>query len=150
MAEVYLSIQEAAEVANKSVQTIRRALKTKKLTAKRQKTPQGFNYVISQSSLEEFYKINNEVREHQPLKSKKQKVSLADAEQTSLVTDYASKDEFQQLKSMLDSLLIENQKDKESFMRFAKVFQERFSAMENQIQLLEAPGEKKKKWYKFW
>jgi len=156
MAETYLSIQEAAAFTEKSIQTIRRALKTKKLEAKRQRTPQGFNYMISQTSLVKFYEMVSENREHASVapRTRKARVAtkkapLAEAEQTSLISDYASREDVTQIKQMLDSLVVENQKDKEGFMRFAKIFQDRFTAMENQMKLLDEP-EKKKKWYKFW
>lgn len=141
MAETLYSIQEAAEAVDKSVQTIRRALKAKKLHAKKQKTPQGFNYLIEEGALFELYKVD---REHAGLNK-----GLAEAEQTSLVTEYASKDELADQKRSLDKLVDENRKDKETFMRFVKVFQERFTALESQVKLLEEPG-KKKRWFEFW
>jgi hypothetical protein len=144
MAETIYTIQEAAEIAGKSIQTIRRALKSKKLTAKKQKTPQGFNYLITQEALYSFYKLEREhgsIKESQP--------TLATAEQTSLVTEYASKDEVMEQKRVLDRLVDDNRKDKETFMRFVKVFQDRFTALESQVKLLEEPGQKKK-WYQFW
>jgi hypothetical protein len=69
MAETLYSIQEAAAFAGKSVQTIRRALKSKKLTAKKQRTPQGFNYLIHEDSLVSFYKLANTTRQHKSIKS---------------------------------------------------------------------------------
>ncbi|MCC6643904.1 hypothetical protein IT411_04085 [Candidatus Peregrinibacteria bacterium] len=141
MAETLYSIQEAADVVGKSVQTIRRALKSKKIHAKKQKTPQGFNYLIEEGALFALYKMD---REHGSVKK-----GLAEAEQTSLVTEYASKDDVMDQKRTLDRLVDENRKDKETFMRFVKVFQERFTALENQVKLLEEPG-KKKRWFQFW
>jgi len=158
MAETYLTIQEAAEHAAKSIQTIRRALKNKKLVAKRSKTPQGFNYLVSMESLESLYKMK--ARAHSGIKKGKR---LAEAEQTSLADEpiietepdfkfkdkFASKEELAEYKKSLDQLISENNKDKETFMRFAKIFQERFTALENQVKLLEAPAEDRK-WYQFW
>lgn len=142
MAETLYTIQEAAEAANKSVQTIRRALKSKKLVGKKQKTPQGFNYLIGEESLFSFYKME---REH----GKTKPATLSNAEQTSLVTEYASKEEVTDQRKVLDRLVDENRKDKETFMRFVKVFQERFTSLESQVKLLEEPG-KKKRWFQFW
>lgn len=142
MAETLYTIQEAAEVANKSIQTIRRALKSRKLVGKKQKTPQGFNYLIGEEALFAFYNIE---RPHGKVKSP----TLGAAEQTSLVTEYASKDDVQEQKKVLDRLVDDNRKDKETFMRFVKVFQERFTSLESQVKLLEEPG-KKKRWYQFW
>jgi len=143
MAETLYTIQEAAEAVNKSVQTIRRALKSKKLVAKKQKTPQGFNYLVGEEALFALYKVN---RSHASIKNNP---TLATAEQTSLVTEYASKEEVGEQKRVLDRLVDENRKDKETFMRFVKVFQDRFTALENQVKLLEEPG-KKKSWFQFW
>lgn len=145
MAETYLSIHEAAAISDKSIQTIRRALKSKKLSAKRHKTPQGFNYLITQDSLEKLYKIKN--RSHGSLK--RTSTDLSSAEQTSLITEYASKEELGDYKKALDQLIHENQKDKDTFMRFVKVFQDRFTALENQMKMLEGP-QKNKKWFHFW
>ena len=144
MAETIYTIQEAAEAVNKSVQTIRRALKSRKLVAKKQKTPQGFNYMITEEVLFNYYK---DERQHANLKSAGP--TLATAEQTSLVTEYASKDEVMEQKRVLDRLVDENRKDKETFMRFVKVFQDRFTSLESQVKLLEEPG-KPKRWYQFW
>lgn len=142
MAETLYTIQEAAAAANKSIQTIRRALKAKKLVAKKQKTPQGFNYLIGENALFEYYKIE---RPHGKVKGS----NLSSAEQTSLVTEYASREELAEQKKVLDRLVDDNRKDKDTFMRFVKVFQERFTALESQVKLLEEPG-KKKRWFQFW
>jgi excisionase family DNA binding protein len=144
MAETLYTIHEAAAYVNKSVQTIRRALKTKKLQAKKKKTPQGFNYLIKEESLLELYK--NE-RQHGGINMEK---SLRDAEQTSLVVEYASKEDFDEQKKTLNSLVDENRKDKETFMRFVKVFQDRFTALESQVKLLEEPAGSRRKWFQFW
>ena len=147
MAETLYTIQEAAEVADKSIQTIRRALKSRKLTAKKQKTPQGFNYLISEDQLFNFYKLD---RQHVPVKKSSESApTLATAQQTSLVTEYASKEEVHEQKRILDHLVDDNRKDKETFMRFVKVFQDRFTSLESQVKLLEEPA-KAKRWYQFW
>ena len=143
MAETIYTIQEAAEAVGKSVQTIRRALKCKKLVAKKQKTPQGFNYMITEEALYNLYKVD---RQHSNIKGD---ASLASAEQTSLVTEFASKEELHEQKKVLDRLVDENHKDKETFMRFVKVFQDRFTSLENQVKLLESPTSTKR-WYEFW
>lgn len=147
MAETLLTIQEASAISGKSVQTIRRALKSKKLTAKKEKTPQGFNYLIEEDALVKLYKITKAPRQHSGIKDNN--VPLAEAEQTSLVQEYVTKEELSDQKKVLDKLVDENRKDKETFMRFVKVFQDRFTALENQVKLLDEPG-KKKRWYQFW
>lgn len=47
----FVSIQEAAGMMGKSVQTIRRLIKKGEIRAKRVKTPQGFNYIIELEDL---------------------------------------------------------------------------------------------------
>ena len=57
MPNKFISIQESADLSSKSVQTIRRAIKSKKLKHRRQKTPQGFNYMVSYEALCTLYNI---------------------------------------------------------------------------------------------
>lgn len=58
MVQEYLTIQEAADLVNKSFQTLRRAIKSNKIKYRRQRTPQGFNYLIIKDSLFDYYKLN--------------------------------------------------------------------------------------------
>lgn len=147
MAETLLTIQEAAELSNKSVQTIRRALKSKKLEAKRKKTPQGFNYLIKQDSLTQLYSLEASNRTHQGIKNNNSEPVTAST--SSVSVEFATKNELLQQQKNFEKMIEENKKDKETFMRFVKVFQERFTALENQVKLLEEPIEQKK-WYQFW
>lgn len=139
MAETYITIQESAKLSGKSIQTIRRAVKSKKLKHKRKKTPQGFNYMVSRESVIEVYKLRiaKEDRKQAGLKKSKE-----------MAQEFATADDLKKVQSDIESLLRENEKAKESFMRFMKSFQEKFSVMENQLKLLEEPD--KKKWYQFW
>lgn len=50
----YISIQEAAVFSSKSLQTIRRLIKTNRVKYRRQETPQGFVYLVDQNSLKNF------------------------------------------------------------------------------------------------
>lgn len=43
----YLSLQEASTIMDKSIQTLRRLIKKGDLNAKRVRTPQGYQYVVS-------------------------------------------------------------------------------------------------------
>lgn len=142
MAETLLSIQEAAAITGKSIQTIRRAIKAKKIISKRKKTPQGFNYMVTQESVASFYKINakafNRDREQGSVKEKDLSTEGA----------YATLQDLHAMEKEVADLLEEYKKEKESFMRFMKAFQERFVVLENQLKLLEEP--KKKSWYQFW
>jgi len=57
----YISIKDASEMSGKSIQTIRRMIKSKKLRYRKDRTPQGFNYLIELSSLAEMSKISPEL-----------------------------------------------------------------------------------------
>lgn len=146
MAETLLTIQEVAAITGKSLQTIRRAIKARKLISKRKKTPQGFNYLITQDSVASFYKVDtkalNRDREQGSLNVKEKSVS------TDTTSAFATLSDLQAMEKEVADLLEEYKKEKESFMRFMKAFQERFVVLENQLKLLEQP--KKKSWYQFW
>ncbi len=144
MAETLLTIQETAAITGKSLQTIRRAIKARKLEAKRKRTPQGFNYMVTQESVASFYKVNmkafNRDREQGSVDTKEKAIANDPA--------YATLHDLQTLEKEVASLLNEYKSEKESFVRFMKAFQERFVVLENQLKLLEEP--KKKPWFKFW
>ncbi len=146
MPETLLTIHEASALTDKSVQTIRRALKSKKLIAKKQKTPQGFNYMIGEDALIALYNLN---REHINSGINNRKGNNISIPQDSLTIEFATKEEFNDQKKNFNTLVEENRKDKDTFMRFVKVFQERFTALENQVKLLGEPGSNKK-WFQFW
>lgn len=65
MPETLITITDAASISGKSIQTIRRAIKAKKIKVKKQKTPQGFNYLIIKDTLVECYQLGgkSELRE---------------------------------------------------------------------------------------
>lgn len=142
MAETLLSIQEAAAITGKSIQTIRRAIKARKIISKRKKTPQGFNYMVTQESVASYYKIKmSEFAKDREQGSVKEKSLSNDGA-------FATLHDLQAMEKEVADLLEEYKKEKESFMRFMKAFQERFVVLENQLKLLEEP--KKKSWYQFW
>lgn len=140
MSETYLTIQEAAAVSGKSIQTIRRALKGSRLQAKRKRTPQGFNYLISRDSLINFYKLKEDVMDREP-------AGLNNKQEKSISGEFATLQDLQNFQHQIEQLLDEQKKEKDSFIRFMKAFQERFVVMENQMKLLEQP---KKRWFHFW
>lgn len=51
----FIDINEAAALSGKSVQTIRRAIKLKRFSVRRKKTPQGFYYVILKKTIVDLY-----------------------------------------------------------------------------------------------
>ena len=141
MAETYLSIQEAAEISGKSIQTIRRALKTHRLAHKRKRTPQGFNYLISRDSLTQIYKLQSSLFE-------REKGGLDLKKKNESETTPVSWEDFKKFQHEVENMLNDNKKEKENFMRFMKAFQDRFVVLENQLKLIEQPN--RKRWYKFW
>lgn len=63
MANQLLSVQEAADLSSKSVQTIRRLIKGGKVKYRRKRTSQGFNYQIDKASLLEELAVTQPVIE---------------------------------------------------------------------------------------
>lgn len=55
MVNQLITITEAADLIDKSIQTIRRLIKGGKVKYRRKKTPQGFNYMIDKASLMEVF-----------------------------------------------------------------------------------------------
>jgi rRNA maturation protein Rpf1 len=148
MSEILLTIQEAAELSGKSIQTLRRALKNRKFVAKKKKTPQGFNYLITRESLVAFYKLKNvppvSGREQGSIKNNEPPVETQKKEITS---EYATLEDLKKFQTMFEDLLSNNAQEKEKFMQFMKAFQDRFVVLENQLKLLDQP---KKRWFQFW
>lgn len=140
MPETFLSIQEAAEISGKSIQTIRRAIKTKKLQCKRKKTPQGFNYVLGRESVVSLYKLQGKMMD-------REQGSIKHSSTKEVSTEFATAAELKKMQKDIEAILSEYGKEKDTFMRFMKTFQERFVVMENQMKLLEQP---KKKWFQVW
>ena len=141
MAKEYISIQEAAELSNKSVQTIRRAIKAKKIKFKRRKTPQGFNYWISRSSIMEVYKI----KEAAPKEVKKTTIKTPKSTTGKSITINA--DDFKSFAQTMEKLISQHNEERQSFLQLVNTLQERIFVLENQLNLLKAP---KKNWYQFW
>ena len=154
MAQTFLTIQEAAMLSGKSIQTIRRAIKSKKLKAKKSKTPQGYNYIVDRESLISIYEIKNadEIKvkpqedENESKESDELKSEVAKT-QKKLSKQFITTEELGLFKDTIQKLIDQHEKDKENLFRLVKSFQDRMVVLENQVKMLEAP---KKKWYQFW
>jgi hypothetical protein len=138
----FITIQDASGLSGKSVQTIRRAIKAKRLTCKRKKTPQGFNYMLNRDSVLKFYKIKPEVLDRRAAGLKQTQI------EDHLAKEFATLKDLQSIQKDMEELIEEHKKAKDSFVRFMKVFQEKFVVLENQLKLLEQP--KQKKWFQVW
>lgn len=153
MANEFISIQEAAELCNKSIQTIRRAIKSKKLKAKRKKTPQGFNYLINRASLSDAYGITFESVEKKvkertvQAKAKKTKVVKAPKAPAKAETKTIDADDFKSFTVALEKMISQHGDERQNFLRLINTLQEKVFVLENQLNLLKAP---QKSWYQVW
>ncbi len=167
MSKEYISIQDASDLSNKSVQTIRRAIKSKKLACRKRKTPQGFNYLISRASLCEIYNLPMQEdvdakieettvstqqstaaapeEESQVKKAVKNQVNkvVAGEEDTLIVTS----EDFREFTRNLETMLHQHSEERQNFLRLVNTLQEKIFVLENQLKLLQSPP---KKWYSFW
>jgi hypothetical protein len=146
MAETFLSIQEAAEISDKSIQTIRRAIKSKKLKARKKKTPQGYNYMIEKDSLRKAFDLKSIFNEQVKEKKEEQKDAISKTGRK-LSKQYLTKDDLGMFKDTVQKIIEQHEKDQENFFRLIKTFQDKVVVLENQVKLLAEP---KKKWYQIW
>lgn len=77
----YISIQDATALSQKSAQTIRRLIKINKIKCKKQRTPQGFNYLIEKKSFEKYFGV--EISEIEPIRKGVSKISAQKANEKS-------------------------------------------------------------------
>ena len=150
MANKFVSINDAAELSQKSVQTIRRAIKAKKLKTKRVKTPQGFHYLVSRDSLAVLYSLSFE-EPKAPKATKASKKSSKKAEETEVVAEdggvHISAKDFRDFTKTLQTMVSQHSEERQNFMRLINTLQEKVFVMENQLNLLKAPA---KKWFQVW
>lgn len=146
MAQTFLSIQEASEISDKSIQTIRRAIKSKKLKSRKKKTPQGYNYMIDKESLVKLYDLKSIFDEQVKEKKEEQEDKISKTPRK-LSKQYLTKDDLGMFKETVQKLIDQHEKDKENLFRLIKTFQDRVVVLENQVKLLAQP---KKKWYQIW
>lgn len=141
--EGYLTIKEAARLSNKSIQTIRRAIKANKLDYKKEKTPQGFNYLIDRDSFLNEYNVSRA--------STTQKIVPGSA---SPVVELAHKqmDNFQEqlteFSETMKTLVEQHAKEKENLFKLIETFQNKVISLENKLKLVEENINRK--WWRFW
>lgn len=151
MSKDYISIQEASELANKSIQTIRRTIKSKKIIVRRQKTPQGFNYLIEKESFSSFYKLGLSSQKAEPIETTEipAKENIASgAKQKTEKKMAIEPDDFKNFVKTLENLLSQHGEERQNFLRLINTLQEKVFVLENQLNLLKGPIEKK--WYQLW
>ncbi|MEK7672728.1 MAG: hypothetical protein AAB373_02485 [Patescibacteria group bacterium] len=147
----FITIQDASELSNKSIQTIRRAIKAKKIKVKKIKTPQGFNYLIDPKSLEEAYGVSGVSSKESAIKEEvKSQIDQVSSDQVahpigeSINVEVA---DFKNLVRTLDTLLMQHNDERQNFLRLMNTMQEKIFVLENQLNLLSAPA---KRWYQLW
>lgn len=158
MNDTLITITDAASLSGKSIQTIRRAIKAKKIKVKKQKTPQGFNYLIVKDTLLECYQIGErqELREIPIEKHTDESISNLDIQETipqesvSLVDQEAierTERSVQILDEKVNEVVLRYSHEREQVTQVMKDFKDRVLILENQVRMLQAP---KKSWFQFW
>lgn len=147
MPNKFISIQESADLSNKSVQTIRRAIKSKKLKHRKQKTPQGFNYMVNYEALCTLYGIKS--IPNVKVESKKEKIKLIKPKKSKEEGEgmYVTNDNFRALTVSLEKMISQHSEERQNFIRLVDTLQEKIFVLENQLNLLQTPA---KKWYQVW
>lgn len=160
MNETLITITDAASLSGKSIQTIRRAIKARKIKVKKQKTPQGFNYLIVKDTLLECYQIGEkqELREIPIERHTDESITNLDIQETipqeqesvSLVDQEAlarTEQSVRVLDEKVNEVVLRYSHEREQITQVMKDFKDRVLILENQVRMLQAP---KKSWYKFW
>ena len=148
----YLSIKEAADLSGKSIQTIRRLIKAKKVKFKKDRTPQGFNYLIDEQSFCDLYNLNRSqtartIEQPAPETTVTEAVSQESAvvvKNSSAVVEYDTVNEFN---CTIQKIVDQHGKEKENLFKLIETFQNKVISLENKLKVETLS---KKKWYKFW
>lgn len=146
MSTCYITIKDAAELSGKSVQTIRRLIKSKKVKFKRDKTPQGFNYLIDKNSFMEFYNIT---RDHTTIKETAIPVETAEIkEDITAITLKQSFDAAVEFNETVRQMIKQHSTEKESLFKLIDSFQGKVIALENRLKIESEKANKP--WYRIW
>jgi hypothetical protein len=161
MAETFVSLKEASELSGKSVQTLRRAIKSKKIKARKRKTPQGYNFLVNQGSIIEFYKLKEKLFDRKQKGLKDDLGSQVDSRMTSQKAKkrstklfsfagnkYVTPADLAKFNTAFKGFVRQSNKDREEMLCLIKAFQDKVMILENQVKLLESGSHKK--WYQFW
>lgn len=170
----YITIKNAAQLSGKSIQTIRRMIKSKKIKFKKDKTPQGFNYLIERDSLFEYFKLDKgiEIKNETPAKEpaakpipqetastepiKQEEVVATKEETTDMIVPAEAERAHQQIVSYepvkefndtIQKLIEQHGQEKENLFKLVESFQNKVISLENK---LKAEHGSSKKWYKLW
>jgi len=153
----YLSIKEAADLSGKSIQTIRRLIKAKKVKFKKDRTPQGFNYLIDEQSFCDLYNLQRSqtTRPIEENTAKAEEITTAEVatvdnspqavqqNQVAMV-EYDTVNEFN---CTIQKIVDQHGKEKENLFKLIETFQNKVISLENKLKVETLS---QKKWYKFW
>lgn len=133
----FITINESATLTGKSVQTIRRMVKKRKIQTKRQRTAQGFNYMVNKESLLDYARQTTQTPS-QPMDPTIQAAPSEEREHRPITQDFAS---------TIQKLVDQHSKDKDNLFQLIKTFQDRVFTLESHIKLLESPQDQKRWWH---
>jgi len=154
----YLSIKEAADLSGKSIQTIRRLIKAKKVKFKKDRTPQGFNYLIDEQSFCDLYNLNR-AQTARPIEESshiaEEEITTAEVatventpqavQQNQIaMVEYDTVNEFN---CTIQKIVDQHGKEKENLFKLIETFQNKVISLENKLKVETLS---QKKWYKFW
>lgn len=143
MTKDFISIKDASEISGKSIQTIRRMIKSKKIKFKKEKTPQGFNYLIDLEDMITFYNIDRA----STVGLNKEEVTTQETAITTQETVQQSIQPAIEFNSTLTKLIDQHSKEKENLFNLIENFQNKVVNLENQIKIERMNN---KSWWKFW
>jgi len=143
MTKDFITIKNASEISGKSIQTIRRMIKSKKIKFKKEKTPQGFNYLIDLEDMIVYYNIDRA----STVGLNKEEVSV---KETAITTQENVQQSIQpaiEFNSTLTKLIDQHSKEKENLFNLIENFQNKVVNLGNQIKIERMNS---KSWWKFW
>lgn len=159
----YVTLPEAAKILGKSLQTIRRMVKNKRIPSKKEETPQGFFYQVKLEDLNNFVNASTVLPNthtdnnaggqnlNPTIQIKNPGSQIKPRKHRTIRQDRSSNEffekEMERLNSIVQNLVEQARSDKENLFGVIKTFQERVSLLENHIKYLKAP---KRKWWKLW
>ena len=145
MTKDFISIKDASEISGKSIQTIRRMIKSKKIKFKKEKTPQGFNYLIDLNDMITFYNIDRSAAGITDTVIQEEETTTAVVSQIS--QESVSIQPAIEFNNTMSKLIDQHSKEKENLFNLIENFQNKVVNLENQLKIERLS---KKAWWKFW
>ena len=145
MTKDFISIKDASEISGKSIQTIRRMIKSKKIKFKKEKTPQGFNYLIDLNDMITFYNIDRSAAGITDTVIQEEETTTAVVSQIS--QESVSIQPAIEFNNTMSKLIDQHSKEKENLFNLIENFQNKVVNLENQIKIERMNN---KAWWKFW